>query len=226
MSKTIQNNTEHANLCAEVCKEFQQMGFVKDIDPRTLKESYNIQKHADGQCFKIFKPSLHEAASTTLINLDKMPQLKIMIDLIDKLDSEIKKEGGRIFITETLVYKIKKGAHSPLIVAENLSKKSFERYRKLCDEIIDNGFERDRYRTEETYMLTKAANGEWSISSSHENFSGTKKILHLEKMPQLKAVALKLNKLDSKFQLNGGRIFITPNRIYRLNNKVEVDFKI
>ena len=75
-------------------------------------------------------------------------------------------------------------------------------------------------------MLTKAANGEWSMSSSHENHSGMKKNLHLTKMPQLKLVAIKLNKLDSKFQLNGGRIFIAPTRIYRLNNKIEIDFKI
>lgn len=83
----------------------------------------------------------------------------------------------------------------------------------------------DRYRTEETYILTKAPNGEWSMSSSHENHSGTKKILNIAKMPQLKLIATKLNKVDSKFQSNGGRVFITPTRIYRLNNKIEVEIK-
>lgn len=223
MSKTFQNNTE---LCIEVCNEFQQMGFIKDIDPRTLKESYNLLKQADGQWFKNSKTTLHEAASATLINLEKMPNLKIMIDMIDQIDPEIKSVGGRIFITETLVYKIKKGSQSPLIVAETIKDKSTERYRKLCDEIIVHGLERDRYRTEETYMLTKTSNGEWSMSSSHENHSGTKKNINLAKMPLLKILAVKLNKLDSKFQLNGGRIFVTPNRIYRLNNKIESDFKI
>ena len=223
MNKTFQNNSE---LCIKVCKEFQQMGFIKDIDPRTLKESYNLLKQADGQWFKNSKTTLHEAASATLINLEQMPYLKVMTDMIDDLDPEIKKDGGRIFISEVLVYKIKKGSPSPLIVAENLKEKSTERYRKLCDEIIDNGFKKDRYRTEETYMLTKASNGDWSMSSSHENHSGTKKNINLEKMPLLKILALKLNKLDSKFQLNGGRIFVTPNRVYRLNNKIETDFKI
>lgn len=223
MIKGFHNNSE---LCIDVCEEFHKMGFRKDIDPRTLKESYNILKQADGQWFKSTKSSLHDAASTTLLNLDEMPNLKKMIDIIDELDSDIKKEGGRLFISESLVYKIKKGTQSPLIVADDSKERASGRYRKLCDEIIEHGLERDRYRTEETYVLTKAANGEWSMSSSHENHSGMKKNLHLTKMPQLKLVAIKLNKLDSKFQLNGGRIFIAPTRIYRLNNKIEIDFKI
>jgi hypothetical protein len=74
-------------------------------------------------------------------------------------------------------------------------------------------------------MLTKSANGEWSMSSSHENHSGLKKILDLSKMPQLKRLASTINKLDSKFNINGGRIFITPYRIYRINNKIEINFK-
>lgn len=216
----------HAELCKATCEEFQQLGFKKDIDPRTLKESYNILKQADGQWFKSTKTGLHDAATTTLLNLNEMPNLKKMTDMIDEIDSDIKKEGGRIFISENLVYKIKKGTQSPLIVAESSEERASGRYRKVCDEIIEHGLERDRYRTEETYMLTKAANGEWSMSSSHENHSGTKKSLNLSKMPQLKLLATKLNKLDSKFQLNGGRIFITPTRIYRLNNKIEVDFKV
>lgn len=215
----------HSELCKAVCEEFQQLGFKKDIDPRTLKESFNILKQADGQWFKSTKTGLHDAATTTQLNLDEMPNLKLMTDMIDELDSNIKKEGGRIFISESLVYKIKKGTQSPLIVAENSEEKASGRFRKLCDEIIEHGLERDRYRTEETYMLTKAANGEWSMSSSHENYSGTKKSLNLAKMPQLKILATKLNKLDAKFQLNGGRIFITPTRVYRLNNKIEIDFK-
>lgn len=217
--------SEIANLCMSVCEEFQRLGFKKDIDPRTLKESFNIVKQADGQWFKSTKAGLHEAATTTLLDLNEMPNLKMMTDKIDELDSEIKKEGGRIFISESLVYKIKKGTQSPLLVAENSEEKASGRYRKLCDEIIEYGLEKDRYRTEETYMLTKAANGEWSMSSSHENLSGTKKILNIAKMPQLKLLATKLNKADSKFQSNGGRVFITPTRIYRLNNKIEVEIK-
>lgn len=223
MSK-IQN--DNSNLCKEVCEEFQNLGFKKDIDPRTLKETYNILKQADGQWFKSTKAGLHEAATMSLLDLNEMPFLKKLTDLIDELDSEVKKEGGRIFISENLVYKIKKGTQSPILVTENTQEKASGRYRKLCDEIIEYGLEKDRYRTEETYLLTKAANGEWSMSSSHENHSGTKKILNLAKMPQLKLVAAKINKVDSKFQLNGGRIFITPIRIYRLNNKIEVDFKL
>lgn len=222
----IDHKKNISELCLEVCNEFHQMGFLKDIDPRTKKESYNILKQADGQWFKSTKISLHEAATITLLDLDKMPNLNIMTKYIDELDADIQKDGGRIFITEELVYKIKKGTQSPLIVAEHLLRKSQERFSKLCDEIIEHGLDRDRYRTEETYVLTKAKNGEWSMSSSHENYSGTKKILNLAEMPQLKSLAVKLNKLDAKFQLNGGRIFITPLRIYRLNNKIEIDFKL
>lgn len=208
-----------------VCEEFQKLGFKKDIDPRTLKESFNIVKQADGQWFKSTKAGLHEAATTTLLDLNEMPNLKIMTDKIDEQDFEIKKEGGRVFISESLVYKIKKGTQSPLLVAENSEEKASGRYRKLCDEIAEYGLDPDRYRTEETYILTKAPNGEWSMSSSHENHSGTKKILNIAKMPQLKLIATKLNKVDSKFQSNGGRVFITHTRIYRLNNKIEVEIK-
>ena len=92
--------------------------------------------------------------------------------------------------------------------------------------MIEHGLERDRYRTEETYMLTKTAGHEWSMTTSHENHSGTKIILDLKKMPQLKLVAAKISKADPKFHTNGGRVFITPKKIYRLNNKIEVVLKI
>lgn len=209
------------NLCLNACSEFQAQGIKKDIDPTSLKESYNIVKLPDGKWFKSTKPSLHEAAIMSVLDLNNMPALKELTDLIDTLDEEIKKEGGRIFISEYLVYKIKKGTQTPLLVYENTDKQD-GRYRKLCDEIIAQGLERDRYRTEETYMLTKSASNEWSITTSHENHSGSKIVLDLKRMPLLKSMALKINKIDSKFQSNGGRIFITPTRIYRLNNKVEV----
>jgi hypothetical protein len=217
--------SEISTLCRAVCEEFQHLGFNKDTDPRTLKESFNIVKQADGQWFKSTKAGLHETVTTTLLDLKLMPNLKIMTDQIDELDSEIKKDGGRVFISENLVYKIKKGTQSPLLVAENADEKVAGKYRKLCDEIIEYGLEKDRFRTEETYMLTKAPNGEWSMSSSHENHSGTKRVLNLAKMPQLKILAIKLNKADPKFHTNGGRVFITPNRIYRLNNKIEIELR-
>ncbi len=213
------------NLCKHACDELHAMGFKKDVDPRSFKESYNIVKQPDAQWFKSTKPSLHEAAIMTKLDLSTMPALKQLTDFINDLDDEIKNEGGRIFISEYLVFKIKKGTQTPLIVNEN-SEKLEGIYRKLCDEIIEQGLERDRYRTEETYMLTKTASNEWSMTSSHENHSGTKTILDLTKMPQLKLVASKINKIDSKFQSNGGRIFITPKRIYRLNNKIEIVFKL
>jgi hypothetical protein len=213
------------NLCKVACTEFHDQGFKKDIDPRTLKESYNIVKQADGQWLKSTKPSLHESAVLTLLDLNVMPALKQLTDQIDELDEEIKKDGGRIFISEFLVYKIKKGTQTPLLVYENTERLD-GKYRKLCDEMIANGLERDRYRTEETYMLTKTAGNEWSMTSSHENHSGTKNILDLTKMPQLKILASKISQVDPKFQSNGGRVFITPKRIYRLNNKIEVVLKI
>lgn len=213
------------NLCLDACAEFQTKGFKKDTDPRSLKESYNVVKQPDGQWYKSTKPSLHEAAVLTLLDLSSMPALKQLTDELDSLDDEIKKDGGRIFISEFLVYKIKKGTQTPLLVFENTEKVD-GRYRKLCDEMIEHGLERDRYRTEETYMLTKTAGNEWSMTTSHENHSGTKIILDLKTMPQLKLFASKLGKADPKFQSNGGRVFITPKRIYRLNNKIEVVLKI
>lgn len=213
------------NLCLDACAEFQTKGFKKDTDPRSLKESYNVVKQPDGQWYKSTKPSLHEAAVLKLLDLSSMPALKQLTDELDSLDDEIKKDGGRIFISEFLVYKIKKGTQTPLLVFENTEKVD-GRYRKLCDEMIEHGLERDRYRTEETYMLTKTAGNEWSVTTSHENHSGTKIILDLKTMPQLKLFASKLGKADPKFQSNGGRVFITPKRIYRLNNKIEVVLKI
>lgn len=214
---------ENSDLCKKVCEEFQNLNYKKDIDPRTFKESYNILKQPDGEWFKTTKLSLHEAPTNSPLNLNEMPSLQKLISLIDELDSDIRRKGGRVFITEDLVYKIYRGTEEPIMATK---KEGTGPYQKLCAEILEHGLERDRYRTEETYMLTKASNGEWSMSSSHENHSGTKKVLNLAKMPQLKSLAAKLNKLDSKFQLNGGRIFITPTRIYRLNNKIEVDFKV
>lgn len=214
-----------SHLCLEACAEFHTLGFKKDTDPRTLKESYNVVKLPDGVWYKSTKPSLHEAAVLTLLDLSSMPALKQLTEELDRLDEEIQKEGGRIFISEYLVYKIKKGTQTPLLVFEN-TEKAEGKYRKLCDEMIEYGLERDRFRTEETYMLTKTAGHEWSMTTSHENHSGTKTILDLKKMPQLKLYAAKIGKADPKFQSNGGRVFITPTRIYRLNNKIESVLKI
>lgn len=206
-------------LCQEVCDEFKTLGIKKDVDPRTLKESYNIGKQADGVWFKNTKTSLHEPASVSSLNFNEMPFLKKLTALIDELDAEIQKEGGRIFITENLVYKIKKGTqHTLLFQAPSL----LPRYQKLCDEIMEHGLVKDRYRPEETYILSRTASGEWSMSSSHENHSGTKKILNLAKMPLLKSLAMKLGKSDPQFQSNGGRIFVTATRIYRVKNKIEI----
>lgn len=213
------------NLCKEACAELEAQGFKKDIDPRSLNESFNLFKQADGQWFKSTKPSLHEQAVLTHLDLSNMPALKKLVDSLDDLDNELKKEGGRVFIREYLAYKIKKGTETSLLVYEN-NEKLDGKYRKLCDEMIENGLERDRYRTEETYMLTKTPGNEWSMTTSHENHSGTKTILDLKKMPLLKMMATKINKIDPKFQANGGRIFVTPKRIYRLNNRVEIVFKL
>lgn len=213
------------NLCNDACSELLSHGFKKDIDPTSLKESFNITKLQNGHWFKSTKPSFHEAAILTPLDLEKMPTLVKLIELIESLDDEIKKDGGRIFISEYLTYKIKKGAQTPIIVYENTERQE-GKFRKICDEMIQAGLERDRYRTEETYMLSKNAKTEWSSTKSHENYSGTKIILDLNKMPQLKLIASKIMKADPKFQINGGRIFITPTRIYRLNNKVEMVFKL
>lgn len=213
------------NLCKNAFAELHAQGFKKDIDPRSLSESFNLFKQADGQWFKSTKPGLHEPAVMTLLDLQDMPALKMLTDFLDDLDAELKKEGGRVFIREFLAYKIRKGTQTTLLSYESLEKLD-GKYRKLCDEMIENGLERDRYRTEETYMLTKTPGNEWSITTTHENHSATKAVLDLTRIPLLKTVASQINKLDSKFQTNGGRIFITPKRIYRLKNKIEVVLKI
>jgi len=213
------------NLCLLACAEFQAQGFKKDIDPRSLKENFNVEKRADGQWFKSTKPGLHEAAVLTALDLNLMPAFKQLTEQLDALDDEIKREGGRLFLSEYLVFKLKKGTQTTLIAYENTDKLE-GKFRKLCDEMIEYGLERDRYRTEETYMLTKSPGNEWSVTTSHENHSGTKIILDLKKLPQLKLLAAKINKADPKFQTNGGRIFITPKRLYRLNNKIEILLKI
>ncbi len=219
----MKHQTQLSNLCNQVCEEFKKLGFQKDIDSSTLKESFNIIKQANGNWYKTTKLGLHDSPILVQLNLTLMPFTTKMTSLINELDADFNKKGGRIFITENLVSKIKKGTETPIIIESKTN--AIPIYQKLCEEIIEHGLEKDRYRSEETYMLTKSTNGEWSMSSSHENHSGQKKILDLSKMPQLKRLSLKINKLDSKFNINGGRIFITPFRIYRINNKVEINFK-
>lgn len=208
-------------LLSEVYSEFKNLNYEINIDPRTNKESYNLFKQADGQWFKVSKAGLHEAISKTAIDLNTMPALLKLTQLINEKDPEAE----RIFITELLVYKIKKGTQTTILSAYPTIE-SKGPFQKLCEEISTHGLEKDRHRDEETYLLTKSPKGEWSISSSHENHSGTKKVLSIDKMPLLKAASLKICKLDPQFQSNGGRIFITPTRIYRLKNKVELDYKI
>lgn len=223
MDKT---STNIITLCSNVCSEFDDLGFKIDTDPRTQKESYNIQKQPNGQWFKLSKNGLHETASLTPLDLTKMPALLKLTELINHIDPEINKKGGRLFITQDLVYKIKRGTETPLIFKTETAENSNAKFFKLCEEIKSHGLGPDRYRVQETYLLTKSANGEWSITSSHENHSGTKTILDLKVMPHLKNLTLKLGKLDPQFQKNGGRIFIELDRIYRIKNKVELDYKI
>lgn len=219
--------TKEINLCKEVCEEFKNLGYNLDIHPRTLKESYNISKQADGCWFKSTKLGLHASLTKSSIDLDKMPFLKRLTDLIDELNSDFKKSGGRIFITNALVYQIKKGTEYPIIFNETQADKidrNITPYGNICEEILNYGHERDRFRTEETYIISKTSNGEWFMSSTHENHSGKKKSLDLTKMPLLKILANKINKADPLFESNGGRIFITPLRVYRIKNKIEVNF--
>lgn len=213
------------NLCKEACNELQAIGYKKDIDPRTLLESFNLFKQADGQWFKSTKPSLHESPQLTLLPLQDMPALKNLTDLLNEKDEDLKKYGGRIFLKDYIVDTIKKGTQTCLLSFENTETIDGP-YRKLCDEIIANGVEKDRFRIEETYLIVKTPAHEWSVTTTHENHSASKIVFDFKKMPLLKSLALKIGKIDPKFQSNGGRIFITPKRIYRLNNKIETVLKI
>ena len=218
------------NLCKEACEEFRILGYKLDIHPRTLKESYNISKQADGKWFKVTKLGLHAHLSTSYLDLDKMPILFKLTNFIDQLDPEFRKIGGRIFITETLVYKIKKGTEYPLLLNDSpideKNKGQGITYQNVCDELLNHGHERDRHRVEETYIISKTPNGEWSMSSNHTNHTGKKKAFNLAEMPHLKILANKINKSDPVFESNGGRIFVTPTRVYRIKNKIETDFNL
>lgn len=215
---------KNIQLCLEVCQEFHALGVNQDIDPRTLKESYNVIKQPSGLWFKSTKTSLHNDPIYDLIDFALMPKLKKLTELIDELDSEIKKFGGRVFITEQLVYKIIKGTPFPIIFIKEQQSKG--RFQKVCDELAAHGYERDRFRLEETYNLSKNSGTEWSLSTSHENHSGVKKILNLNDLPEMKNLAAKIIKMDMQFKTNGGRIFISPKRVYRIKNKIELDCKL
>ena len=211
-------------LLINVAREFVVCDIKKSVDPRTLKESYNLFKQANGIWFKSNKEGLHVPATTSDLDFSKMPYLLELTKLIDAADTEFKKDGGRIFITESLVFKIIKGTAYPLLFTKTSTKAG--RFQKLCEEIADLGLENDRFRIEETYLLTRTPKGEWSASSSHENHSGVTKVLILDKMPELKILSAKLNKADPQFKTNGGRVFVTPTRIYRIKNKIEIEIKI
>lgn len=206
--------------------EFEKCGVKKDLDPRTLKKSYNILKQANGLWFKSTKEGLHTPATVSDLDLSQMPALLELTQIIDASDPEFAKFGGRIFINDKLVFKIVKGTSYPILISENQSLKKTGKYQKICNELLRLGFEKDRFRVEETYMLCRTPKGEWSITSGHANHSGTITILTLDEMPEMKSLAASLNKVDLKFKSNGGRIFITPMRIYRLQNKVEIDYKL
>ena len=215
-------------LCQQVCEEFNSLGFKKDVDPRTLKESYNISKQQDGTWFKNTKLSLQDPLKTSPLDLQLMPKLRQLTNQIDEIDLEFKKLGGRIFITEDLVYKIKKGTIYPILTSfnpEEKTNKNGDVNQKLCDEISAQGLGPDRFRTEITYILSRSTNGEWTSSSSDENLSVKKIIFNLNHMPLFKLLINKIYKSDSVFQKNGGSIFITPSRVYRIKNKIEIDFK-
>lgn len=100
------------------------------------------------------------------------------------------------------------------------------KYRKICDELIKNGHEKDRFRIEATYIISKSTKGVWFVSINHTNYTGKEIIFNLSKMPNLKPLADKINKADAVFAVNGGRIFLTPNRVSRIKNKIENDLKI
>ncbi len=218
-------NKDNLNqLLMNVEREFTDQGIKKDVDPRTQKESFNLIKQPNGLWFKSTKEGLHTPSAVSDLDFNSMPALLELTKRIDEKDEEIRKFGGRIFITHDSVYKIVKGTSTPLFFDEANERSG--KYLKVCEEIISQGFEKDRFRVEETYLLSRTARGEWSITSSHDNHSGKTSVLNLKDMPQLKIIADKLSRVDLKFKTNGGRVFITPTRIYRLQNKIEMDYKI
>lgn len=206
----------------EVCAEFILLGFKQDLNPRTKKLSFNIEKHPNGHWLKSNKSDLHSPASREILNLEVMPELKKLTQHLDTIDSVFKKEGGRIFISEYLVFQIKKGTEYPMVSELPVLDKN-QKYSKVIEELLNIGHERDRFRIEETYLLTKSPKGEWSATTNHENFAGKKIVLDLLKMPNFKSLSIKINKYDSLFESHGGRIFITPTRVYRIKNQVEID---
>lgn len=208
----------------EVCEEFRSMGIKMDANPRTQKLSYSLAKKASGKWFKSTKLELHTPLSEEGLDLALMPEFSKLALSLDELDADFKKQGGRIFITETFVYQIKKGCEIPMLI-EGIDADKKGPYHLVIEELLSYNHERDRFRIEETYLITKSPKGEWSASTNHINLSGKKIVFDLKKMPHLKSLTIKISKADSSFEANGGRIFITQERVYRIKNQIETDFK-
>jgi hypothetical protein len=215
----------------EVIDEFINQGFEKDTDLSSLKKSYNIHKSSDGNWYKSTKLDRHSPPDLTPLDLSSMASLLRLITLIESVDRDFKKDGGRIFITENQVFKRIRGSEHTILNSAlstdpdvTHGQNKLMPNTKICDEINSLGINYDRHRAEATFLLVRSKSGSWSISSSHENLSKTSTNLILDKMPLLQSVLKKIVNQDSKLKINGGRIFITEKRIYRINNKCEIDY--
>lgn len=215
------------DLCKRAFDEFKVNGYSIDINPKTKDKSYNISRQPDGKWFKCIKLSRHALSERIYLNLGKMSALKDLTDNIDEARPEITIKGGRIFITERQVYRIKKGIKYPidLMPMAKTNKASLKRFQKVCNELIECGHVRDCYRSEETYIISKSTKGIWFVSVKHTSYKGKEIFFQLSEMPNLRMLANKINKQDPIFEVNGGRIFITPTRVFRIKNKIEYDYE-
>lgn len=212
------------DICKKAYDEFLTLGYEIDINQKNLKESFNISKDPKRDWFKCFKLSHHDAHERNFLDLDNMPNLKILTDYILENDSEINIKETIIFVTKDMIFKVKKGSIYPYKLFEYHPTEKIEldqKFRSLCDELAALENTRDQTRIEETYVVSKDNNGLWFRSGNISKNGSYKKNFNLDAMPCLKALSDILNKQDSIFRTNGGRIFITSTKIYRVRNSIE-----
>ena len=209
--------------------EFLLIGIEIDINQKNLKKTFNISKEPKGAWFKCNKPIHQPVLDKRYLELEIMPNLKELTDYILELDSDLDVKETIIYISKDSVYKVKRGSIYPYKfdqkdeTEQTLGKQKF---RKLCDELTKLGNTRDLTRNEETYVVSKDNNGLWFRSGNIEKVGRYKKNFNLEDMPNLKILANTLNKQDLVFRSNGGRVFITPTRIYRVKLNIEINVQL
>ena len=84
--------------------EFISNGYEININKKNLRESYNICKESKGLWFKCFKLTHHSLEERNYLDLEKMPNLKILTDYILELDPSLDIKETIIYITNESIF--------------------------------------------------------------------------------------------------------------------------